>query len=284
VHAANRDNVVVTGGLAPFRTPLAARPGPGPLRFMREMLCMSSGPNPRPTCKARSEFDVWAHHPYTYGGPTHRAFHRDDVSMGDLGEMRKLLNAAAAAGRINSRRPVAFWVTEFSYDTSPPDPKGLPLALHARWTSEALYRMWRNGVSLVTWFLLRDRPFPQQMFQSGLYFRGRNGIVSDKPKPALRAFRFPFVAFRERTGRVFYWGRTPTSSRRRVVIEHQRGTRWRRVATTAADRYGIFQGRAVVAGGDGRLRARVGTPRETSVGFSLNVTRDFRFCPWGSFC
>ena len=62
-----------------------------PLEFMRQMLCMSGGSKPKPTCNAKSEFDVWSHHPYTYGGPTHKAFHPDDVSLGDLGEMRSLL-------------------------------------------------------------------------------------------------------------------------------------------------------------------------------------------------
>ena len=73
---------------------------------MREMLCMSSGATPRATCNDRAEFDVWAHHPYTYGGPTHSAFHPDDVSLGDLGEMRRLLDAATAPATSKPRQPL----------------------------------------------------------------------------------------------------------------------------------------------------------------------------------
>jgi hypothetical protein len=249
---------------------------------MRDMLCMSKGERPKATCNERSTFDVWAHHPYTYGGPTHSAFNPDDVSMGDLGEMRKLLEAAEAAGHIRSRHKVGFWVTEFSYDSKPGDPKGLDPALHARWVSEALYRMWTNGVSMVTWFLLRDEPFPDQMFQSGLYTRGPTGVARDKPKPALRAFRFPFVAFRQRDGAIMYWGRTPAGVKKAVVVEQQRDG-WKRVALPRVDRYGIFQG-AVQSRGNGRLRARLVDGSDTALSFSLNVPKDFRFCPWGSYC
>lgn len=291
VHAVHGDNVVIAGGLAPFGgksndpsggfVPTPERTHP--LEFMREMLCISKGPSPKPTCREQSEFDVWSHHPYTYGGPTHHAFHPDDVSIGDLREMRKLLEAAEAAGNIRSRSRVKFWVTEFSWDTSPPDPKGLKLPLHARWVSEALYRMWTAGVSLVTWWSIRDEPFPAGMFQAGLYFRGDDGIASDKPKPALQAFRFPFVAFKQKNKSITFWGRTPTSSKKAVVVEQKQGAKWKRLATPIVNRYGIFQGR-VTSKSRGSFRARLVKGRETSLPFSLTVPKDFRFCPWGSFC
>ena len=101
---------------------------------------------------------MWSHHPYTSGGPTHRASNRDAISLGDMLKMKRALNAAIEQGRFASSRPVAFWVTEFGWDTAPADPKGVPLQLHARWVSEALYRMWYAGVSLVTWYRLRDGP------------------------------------------------------------------------------------------------------------------------------
>jgi hypothetical protein len=291
VHAVRSDNVVIAGGLAPFGGNLndpSGAPTPNqerihPLTFMRQMLCMSDDPKPKPICSAKSQFDVWAHHPYTYGGPTHDANDPNDVSLGDLGEMRTLLDAAVAAGQIQSRQKVGFWVTEFSYDSKPADPKGLGPALHARWVSEALYRMWQNGVSVVTWFLLRDQPFPQEMFQSGLYYRGANGIASDKPKPALQAFRFPFVAFRQKDKSITFWGRTPTSTKKAVVVEQKQGPRWKRLVSPQVDRYGIFQGR-VASRASGSFRARLVSGGEASLPFSLTVPADFRFCPWGSFC
>jgi hypothetical protein len=142
--------------------------------------------------------------------------------------------------------------------------------------------MWENGVTLVTWFFLRDRPFPAEMYQSGLYLRGEAGIASDRPKPALRAFRFPFVAFREKGGQVSYWGRTPAGIRKAVIVEQKRRG-WKRVATPKVDRYGIFQGR-VPARGKGSFRARLANGSDLSLPFSLKRPKDFRFCPWGSGC
>lgn len=106
---------------------------------MRELLCLS--PSLRPTCSAETRFDVWSHHRYTSGGPTHQAVLRDDVSLGDLPEMRRVLDAAMRAGHVRSAGKPRFRVTEFSWDSSPPDPNGVPTALHTRWVAEALYRM-----------------------------------------------------------------------------------------------------------------------------------------------
>ena len=81
--------------------------------------------------------------------------------------------------------------------------------------------MWLNGPSWssVTWFQIRDdyRPeLPKRAeYTAGLYFRCLSGPSCDKPKPALTAFRFPFVAFKSRGGEVAVWGRTPAGRRPR---------------------------------------------------------------------
>ena len=41
-----------------------------------------------------------------------------------------------------------FVVTEFSWDTKPPDKTAVPMKLHERWVSEALYRMYQVGIDL----------------------------------------------------------------------------------------------------------------------------------------
>ena len=50
------------------------------------------------------------------------------------------------------------------------------------------------------------------------------------------------------------------------------------------DRYGIFSGKIENVRGSGSLRARLASGGDFSQPFSLKVTKDFRFCPWGSFC
>jgi hypothetical protein len=259
VHAVDRANVVVAGGLAPF----GRRGHAAPLAFMRDMLCMSRQPH-RPACTARARFDAWAAHPYTSGPPTRQAFGRDDTSIGDLPEMRKLLSAAIRYGHVSSARRVELWVTEFSWDSDPPDRWGVPTRLHARWTAEGLYRMWRSGVSVVTWFLTRD--LPGSPYQSGLYF------ADGRPKLAWQAFRFPFVAFV--TGRrVYVWGRTPWGLSGRVFIDQRTSRRWRRVATLSANGYGIFSRKLRIAR-RGFMRARLANGSAWSLQFSLRKPRN----------
>jgi hypothetical protein len=240
---------------------------------MRMMLCLSR--KLTPTCRARAEFDVWSHHPYTSGGPTHEAFGRDDVSLGDLPEMRAVLDAAIRHRKIVSRRRVRFWVTEFSWDTSPPDPEGVPLALHRRWVSEALYQMWRSRVSLVVWLQIRDAAHRRSPFQAGLYF------ASGRPKPALQAFRFAFVAY-TRGRRVYTWGRTPFGAPGRIAVEQRAGRRWRRLGTVSTGPHGVFE-RTFARRGRGDLRAQVVASGETSRAFSLTRPRDRFVYPFGSW-
>lgn len=283
VHAVRPDNAVLAGGQAPFGKPLTRRVqliGVSPLRFMREMLCMTGRANPRPSCNAKVEFDIWTHHPYTAGGPTKQAAHPDDASIGDLPEMRRLLEAADTAGHIVSRQPLRFWVTEFSWDSNPPDPNGVPARLHARWVAEAMYRMWQSGVSVVVWFLLRDDPLTASRNQSGLYLNSGGNYANDRPKLALTAFRFPFVAFPSGR-RIFVWGRTPSGAPGSVRVEHQAAGGWFPVATLRANRFGIFSAKVTPhLRLRGSLRARFGG--DTSLAFSLAKPPDFRLqTPFG---
>ena len=287
IHSVHADNLVVAGLQSPFghkKGEVKGLEGMAPMEFMRKMLCMSTGTSPRSACSARSTFDVWAHHPYTSGGPTHSAYRPDDASLGDLPEMKQLLDAAVKAGHVRSNRTVQFWVTEFSWDSAPPDPKGVPLALHARWVSEALYRSWQAGVSLFSWLLLRDEPFGGNAYcQCGLYLRG-DTVAQDKPKPALQAFRFPFVAFSQPNKTVSFWGRTPGSDAKPLVVEQGSGSDWKTVATVRSNRYGIFQGTYPSAAKTGYVRARIvgGDTGDTARPFGLRVPPDRDICAFGT--
>jgi hypothetical protein len=223
---------------------------------MRELLCMKGRKSPKPSCKKRTRFDIWSHNPYTLGEPTHHANGTDNVSLGDLPEMRRLLDAAARAGHIILRDRVQFWVTEFSWDSNPPDPKGVPVALHARWVAEALYRMWQSGVSLVTWFKLRDAPIDASPFQSGLYAYDGATPLFARGKPALAAFRFPFVAFRTNARTIRVWGRTPDNHPAMIAIEQLVNTQWQQIATLVANDSGMFTA-AVQTERAGLMRARM---------------------------
>jgi hypothetical protein len=279
IHAVHAGNVVVGGGLSPFTVKSGATVTIGPLEFTRQVLCMSNDARPHSTCSATTAFDAWATNPYTSGAPTHSALNPNDVSLGDLPKLRSLLDAAWRAHHVSGHGRPRLWVTEFSWDSSPPDPKGVPLALHARWTAEALYRMWASGVDLAIWLTLRDEAFPAAAVQGGLYFRGST-LQNDRPKPALTAFTFPFVAYLAPHG-VRIWARTPWGKAATIRVERRSADGWQSVATLHTDRFGIGQKtiRGSFAAKDS-LRATVGTTH--SLAFSLTQPPDRTLNPFGS--
>jgi len=298
LHGVNSSNVVIGGETAPFGVKSADRFGTMPIAFMEKVLCISEkGVRNKKTkkissyvykraCKAKTKVDVWSHHPYTQGGPTFRAKLHGNASLGDLGDMRNVLNAAIKAKNVVSSKKIRFWVTEFSWDSKPPDPKGVPIAMETRWVSEMLYRTWSSGVSLVTWFILRDQPTNLQ-WQSGLYYLGSTGISSDKPKPILRAFRFPFVAIPQVVSKkktiVQLWGRTPTGRSGSVLIERKSGSKWKKVKTLNANGYGIFKASITKPANTVLFRARLTNGSDRSAEFSLKAPKHpWKGCPFGT--
>lgn len=279
-------NKVVAGGLAP----LGGENSIGPLDFARRLLCMKGRAKPKPmaSCKNRARFDIWSVNPYTTGGPTKQARSADDVQLGDVKEVTQLMRAAKRAGKIvTSQGRVPMWVSELSWDSKPPDPNGLPMSILTRWTAEAMFRTWQAGVENFFWFSLRDWPrSPGQPYreslESGLYFRGAT-LERDRPKRVLRAFKYPFVAFRK-AKTIKVWGRTPSSKAGRVVIRfgHSSGAPGRRIKVLRANRFGIFQG---------HVRTKLGRNKrgfvsavfsgQRSVPFSLKPVKDFYHPPFG---
>lgn len=285
VKSVNRSNLVLAAGLGPIEVPHYTI---GPMSFTRQLLCMAGTSHPHPipgNCGGGVHFDIFSIHPYTTGGPTHTGG-INDVELGDLPKLQALLKAADRAGRIHGRyRHTPLWVNEFSWDSKPPDPGGLPMRIEKQWTAEALYRAWSAGVSNFLWFTLSDfPPEPERSFsetlQSGLYFWAPTA-AEERPKPLVYAFRFPFVAFPRRSG-LYFWGRTPNSRGGRVVVQVQSGHGWRRVTAAHADAGGIFSGVARTSYGRGkRGAARVLFRRETSLPFPMRRVGDFRQPPFG---
>lgn len=285
VKSVSPSNLVLMAGLGPIAVPGLTT---GPLRFTRELLCMRGRHDPQPlpgNCHGGVRFDIFDIHPYTTGGPTHKG-HADDVELGDLGELRELIAAADRAGRIKGRfRHTPLWMTEISWDSKPPDPGGVPMGILTRWTAEALYRAWDAGVSHLFWLALRDNapnpkvPFSQSI-EAGLYFRGTT-VAEDTPKPNMYAFRFPCVAYSRPSG-FFFWGRTPTSRRGKVVIQVRQGGGWRNATAVRADKNGIFDG--IAKGTYGRHKhgwVRALYRGERAVPFSLHPVKDFYQPPFG---
>jgi len=249
VKRVNRTMPVAAGGTAPYGDLSPDQPsGAGqriqPARFFREML------------SKRVRFDAWDHHPYPIGDPFQHALNRDDAAINDLGKLSRPLRAAQRAGRVLPRGGhQRLWITEVSYDTNPPDRDGVPIRTQARWLSQTLYLLWRQGASLVTWFRETDEnpgnpPAYNGTSQSGVFF------LDGAEKPSAQAFRFPMTALSRGSRRTLVWARAPAAGR--LVFEKRSGSSWRTVSSATVRRGQVVQ-RVIALHGARGLRARVGT-------------------------
>lgn len=250
VKAVNRRALVVTAGTAPFGDPEAGGNRMAPALFWREVLCLRGRTLRLLRCRKPARFDVIAHHPYSVGSPRRRALNTDDISIPDLHKLTRPLRKAERSGRALPRKRHRVWVTEFSWDTRPPDPDGVPATRHARWMSQAFESFWRQDVDTIGWFRLRDQPGPpfNSTYQSGLF------TASGKVKPAARVFRLPFTA-RRRGSRVVLWARFPKSGVLRV--QRRVGGSWRTIASRRG-RTGSVRMLTVRAPRGARIRGNVG--------------------------
>lgn len=244
-------NTILNGGLAPYGDP------PGglrirPLAFFRDLLCLKGRKKlKRANCTRKPMLDVLAHNPINLsGGPALSAIHPDDVSSADLKNVRRTLRAAERANTIRPRGKRPLWATEFWWNSRPPRQAGVGLQRHARWIEEALYLFWKAGASMAINLKIRDGGDPEAFVNgTGLY------LANGKAKPALTAFRFPFVVDSQSKRRSRAWGKAPASGR--LVIEKKKKGGWRRIERLNVDAGEVFTAR-LADGGKGKYRAKVG--------------------------
>lgn len=252
VRSVTARNRVIAGATAPY----GDEPGglrTRPLVFLRKLLCLKpKGAGFRRTrCRHRPQFDILSHHPINLtGGPRDSAIDDDDVTAPDFANVRRTLRAAEKLGTVRGRHPV--WVSEIWWETNPPQPGGVGLKKHARWTAESLYVLWRQGAKVVINYIVQDRRAADlsRTVDSGL-------IAADGTrKPAFSAFRFPFVADRKRGRELFLWGKAPVGGR--AKIQRRVGGGWRTIGSTRARAGKVFTKKMSPGGRSLRLRAKIG--------------------------
>jgi hypothetical protein len=148
--------------------PTSRLPSVSPLAFLRAMRAAGA-----------TGFDAYAHHPY-HGTPSETPSTRprgaNAVTLANIdrldAELRRLYG-----------HPFRLWLTEYGYETSPPDRVfGVTWAAQARYLREA-YAIARANprIDLLVWFLLHDEPRAEG-WQSGLV------TAAGVRKPAFGAF------------------------------------------------------------------------------------------------
>jgi hypothetical protein len=85
--------------------------------------------------------------------------------------------------------PKRIWITEYGYQTNPPDDVfGVPFETQAAYVHEAFaIARAHPRIDMLLWFLLRDEPDPAR-WQSGLI------AATGERKPAFEAFRLALVS------------------------------------------------------------------------------------------
>jgi hypothetical protein len=167
-----RGEKVACGGTAPRGNNRArsSRSSVSPLVFLKAL------------SKRGARFDAYAHNPY-YGNPSETPGMKPPagtaVTLGNIDLLLADLKRYYGPSK-------HLWITEYGYQTKPPDPLfGVSWAKQAKYLKQA-YQIARSKprIDLMIWFLLRDEPRKagRDGWQSGLLTsRGRR-------KPAFNAF------------------------------------------------------------------------------------------------
>ena len=242
VKTVSGQNKVLIGGLASEAEPgRGALRGIGPLRFTRELACVDARLRPlrRRECRRFRPLraDGFAHHPYSRDTrPEAQDLTKDRVQIAELDRLSALLADLQARGRV--ARALPLYITEYGYETNPPDPRGHTPEDHARYLGQATYLAWkRPDVRMFAQFLLEDigpdlsRPAGSAArwadYQTGLFHH------DGRPKRSVvQGFRLPFFveAIQEPSGAthtVVFGQVRPRRGPQAVTIQRRVGSgRW----------------------------------------------------------
>jgi hypothetical protein len=258
VKRVHHSNFVLSGGTAPYGDAGPRGKNPKlwrvrPLAFYRTLFCLNRR-SKRVACAGPVHLDAVDNHPYVFGPPTARPYYSDDLNIADMWKLGRVLKAGEHAGTVLPGGHPQVWAGELSFASDPPlhTKLGFPPARQARYIEQSMYLLWRQHVSTVSLLQIRDAapsrstdPFNY----GGLYF------YSGAPKPALTAFRFPFITRRINSREIQVWGRAPTGGKLR--IERQQGGRWHVVMALHVARRQVVL-KTLRARGGANFRAQVG--------------------------
>jgi hypothetical protein len=224
-----------------------------PLEFLREMACLNRNFRPYHGRAARIRDCAGvrrlptsgvAHHPYTPSGGVRTPAKRDEAPIAALGELTRTLDAIARRGRLPRQLPV--WITEFGFQTDPPDPFQLSVRRVPGFMDESEWIAFRNRrVRSYSQYTLRDDP-PRQSssnflkwssFQMGLRFhngRKKPGVYDAFPMPA-------FVRLLGRNRVEVFGGLRASGSGRARISARVRGGSYRSVGSASLNSAGYFR-------------------------------------------
>jgi hypothetical protein len=251
IHRAAPGALVLIGATSAIGadSPTSPADGVAPLRFLRALACVDRALRPVHSGGCRDfrplPGDGWAHHPYTPGDPSLHDTLPDDVPIADLPRLSGLLERLHARGR--TRRRLGVWVTEFGYQTDPPDPtQRVSPDEQASFIPQAeRIAAGDPAVRSFAQFLLRDLPPARSGDIRARWSDYQSGVryAAGAAKPAFDALRWSLVAYRRADGSVGLWGhvRPQGATATRVEARAGAGRAWRIVARPSLDAHGYLR-------------------------------------------
>jgi hypothetical protein len=215
IHAADAGSEVVVGELAPVGSrPISDLTPMAPLPFMRAMGCVDESYRSVRSGSCRgfkaAQADSFGYHPHPQKlAPDQINPDPNEAQFADLTRLFSALDRLKAKRRL--RLGKTFHLTEFGYETSPPDPaSGISLDRQTRYLQQAAYIAWKSkrvrGLSFYQW---DDEPAKNLGRGTKRYSGWQTGMRfnTGRPKPVLSTMPAPFVIDRPPTGRTAtLWG------------------------------------------------------------------------------
>jgi hypothetical protein len=254
-----------------------------PLLFLRELYCLNGEYRPFKGDAARRrdcpdggtgfraahpvlfEASAFAHHPYALDRPPRATDpNKDDAVLADIGRLTRTLDRALH--RYGSSKRFKVWLTEYGYQTDPPDPyAGWPWKTQARWLSVAEWLAYRKRrVQSTAQFLLNDdaprSDYPASSPQYWGTFQTGLKTHDGKRKPSYASYQRGIHVIKRHgeAKRVFgYWRAAPGRTPARIEFRPKGTKRWHVVKRTKTNAAGYLLSKVDVSG-TGTFRLRFG--------------------------
>jgi hypothetical protein len=193
----------------------------------------------------------YAHHPYELlFSPHTRPGFKDYATIANLDDLSKLLRRIYQRYRQlipDGQKNVPLYLTEFGYQTNPPDPGAVSLNKQAAWNNEAEYRAWADkSVRTLNQFLLVDDkpvPGPTPLAAYGSSFQTGLLNLDGTKKPSYGAYAMAIYLPSRKVGasrRLKLWGTprvAPDNTRQTVTVQvrQRRGAPFQKVGSLKTD-------------------------------------------------
>jgi hypothetical protein len=252
VASGHANDEILMGDLLPFARSGKTYPARvSPIKFLRELACVDNhyhayrgsaaaargctGYKPLPGTGV-------AYHPYTLAaGPDALTPLADDATINDLTRLDRALRKLARRF-VDHRMPI--WITEFGYQTDPPDPFASPITLVPRFMSESEWLAYHDQrVKSYAQYPLSDDSTSGRGLSRFHGFQSGIDSSSNRPKKFVyQAFQTPLFVRLISKSSVEIFGGVRLASGGTATLQMARGKskKYRTLATVTLNRMGYF--------------------------------------------